>query len=283
MPDPLRIVSLDNPKVREAVRLRDRRARRKSGRFLVEGRREITHALENGHVPHVLFVEETLARRTGDGAESEDRGARCPSGAEIVERAERLGARVATVAPAVFEKLAVRGNRDGLLGVFPIPDISFHRLRLPGDALVLAASGIEKPGNVGALLRSGDAFGIDALVVEGGTDLWNPNVVRSSLGCLFTVPVAAAPAGALLSTLRGAGLRIVAATPHGASRPDEVDLTGAVAILLGSEEEGLDPRVTDSADARIRIPMRGRADSLNVSVSAGILLYEADRQRVGSS
>ncbi len=283
MPDRLRIESLDNTKVKDAVRLRDRRGRRKAGQFLVEGLREVVLALEAGHVPDLLFVEDGLAARAEGGTGGAGVVGRFPSAEETIERAVAAGVRIVSVSPAVWAKLAVREDRDGLLGVFPIPDASPERLRLPAAPLVLAASGIEKPGNLGALLRSADAFGVDALLVESGTDLWNPNVVRSSLGCLFTVPVAAVPAGALEPWLRQSGLRIAAATPQGATLPDQADLTGPIAILLGSEEHGLDPRTIAGADVRLRIPMRGRADSLNVSVSAGVLLYEADRQRARDS
>ncbi len=279
MPERLRIESVDNSKVKDAVRLRDRRSRRKTGRFLVEGLREIVLALEAGLVPDVLFVEETRAASAGAGAPATGAGSCFPDGAEAVELAATRGARVASVSDAVWAKLAIREDRDGLLGVFPVPDASLEALKLPPDPLVLAASGIEKPGNVGALLRSADAFGVDAFVVEGGTDLWNPNVVRASLGCLFSVPVAEAPGGRLFPWLREQGLRLVAATPRGDVLPDRAPLTGPVAVVLGSEEHGLDDRSIDTADVRVRIPMRGQADSLNVSVSAGVLLYEADRQR----
>jgi TrmH family RNA methyltransferase len=274
-----RIESVDNAKVKEAVRLRDRRGRRKAGRFLVEGLREIVLALEAGLIPELLFVEEAVAARSDGTPTGAGASAGYPSGDEVARAAEERGGRVVAVSPAVWAKLAVREDRDGLLGVFPIPDASPARLRLPPEPLVLAATGIEKPGNLGALLRSADAFGADAFVVEGGTDLWNPNVVRASLGTLFTVPVAAAPAGSLRTWLAETGLRIVAATPRGESLPAGIDLRGPVALLLGSEEHGLDEDAIAGADARVRIPMRGKADSLNVSVSAGVLLYEADRQR----
>ena len=119
------------------------------------------------------------------------------------------------VSDDVYRKIAVREGADGVLGVFATPDCSVERLKLPAEALVLAASGVEKPGNVGALLRTADAFGVDALLVEGGTDLFNPNVVRASVGCLFTVPVAEVPAGGLLSYLREQRFRVVAASPEG--------------------------------------------------------------------
>jgi TrmH family RNA methyltransferase len=262
MTELLRIESLDNPKVKDAVRLRERRARKKSGRFLVEGAREIRRALDSGHRPFALFVEEEIVRRD-----------------DIVADSTARGARVFAVTPAVFAKLAMREEQDGLLGVFPIPDVDPDDLRLSGEPLVLAASGIEKPGNVGALLRSADAFGVDAFVVSGGTDLWNPNVVRASLGCLFTVPVAAVPAGGLVPWLKSKGLRVAAASPQGRVDLAAADLAGPLAILVGSEEAGLVPEERDAADLDLRIAMRGRADSLNVAVSAGVLLYEAQRRR----
>lgn len=277
MTDGLRVTSLDNPRVKEAVKLRERRARRKLGRFLVEGRREITRALVAGVRCENLFVseraEETPVRSTASAAVA-------PTLAEIERLLERAGGRVLRVSDDVYRKLAVREGADGVLGVFATPDHSVERLRLPAEALVLAASGVEKPGNVGALLRTADAFGVDALLVEGGTDLFNPNVVRASVGCLFTVPVAEVPAGGLLSYLREQRFRIVAASPEGERTPDRIDFSGRVAILVGSEDQGLAPGAISAAEERVRIPMRGQADSLNVSVAAAVLVYEADRQRV---
>jgi TrmH family RNA methyltransferase len=260
----LRITSADNPRVKDALKLRTRRARKQTGRFLVEGTRELARALDAGLRPELLLVEPD---RAGE------------AGAVAVERTLAGGGRVAEVAPAVYAKLVLREDAEGLIAVIPIPPDGLADLRLPGAPLVLAAMGVEKPGNVGALLRSADAFGAAAVVTEGGTDLWNPNVVRASLGCLFTVPVAAAPAGALLPWLREQGLRITAAAIDGAVAPHRADLTGGVAILVGSEQRGLPAEIQAAADVRVRIPMRGAVDSLNVSVAAGVLLYEASRQR----
>lgn len=262
-----RIASPDNPRVKEAVRLRARRGRRKSGRFLVEGARELERALDAGHRPELLFVEPDLA---GD------------AGVRATDRTRATGGRVVEVTAEVYAKLALREEGEGLVAVLPIPAAAPDDLALPAASLVVAAIGIEKPGNLGALLRSADAFGAAALLTEGGTDLWNPNVVRASLGCLFTVPVASADDGALVPWLRARGLRIAAAATDGAVEPDAADLTGGVAILMGGEESGLPPEALAAADVRVRIPMRGAADSLNVSVAAGILLYEADRQRKGA-
>jgi TrmH family RNA methyltransferase len=259
-----RIESLDNPRVKLVVRLRDRRARRETGQFLVEGARELGRALESGRRPEFLFLEEGRASVAAVAA---------------ADRARSLGALVIAVNAAVFRKVAMREDSDGVLAVLPIPDVGLDRLRVPAEPLVLAAIGIEKPGNLGALLRSADAFGVDALVVAGGTDLWNPNVVRASLGCVFTVPVAEATEEALVVWLAERGVRLVAASPGAGVPLPEADLRGAVALLLGSEEQGLGGEALAAAEVRVRIPMKGSADSLNVSVAAGILLYEAARQR----
>jgi TrmH family RNA methyltransferase len=266
MAESTRIESVDNPKVKDAVRLRDRRSRRKTGRFLVEGAREISRALEAGHRPITVFVEPRLVSASDDGARA-------------LDLCRPTDARVFELSPRAWAKVALREDRDGLVAVFPIPKAALDDLALGSAPLVLAVIDVEKPGNLGGVLRSADAFGVSALVAEGGTDIWNPNVVRASLGSLFTVPLATAPAGELLPWMRSAGLRLVAASPDGETRPEDVPLDGPVAIVVGSEERGLDASVLDAADVRVRIPMRGSVDSLNVSVSAGVLLYEAVRQR----
>jgi TrmH family RNA methyltransferase len=267
--DTARIESVENPKVKDAVRLRERRAREKAGRFLVEGAREILRALGAGLRPVTLFVDPAVV------AASE-------TGSRALEAARATGVRPFELSRAAFAKIAMREERDGVVAVFPIPDVAPERLRLGPAPLVLCVAGVEKPGNLGAVLRSADAFGVDALVVEGGADLWNPNVVRASLGCLFTVPLAEVPAGRLVPWLREARLRIVASTPEGGVAPEEVPLTGPVAIVLGGEERGLDAATLADADTRVHIPMHGSIDSLNVSVAAGVLLYEAVRQRTSA-
>jgi TrmH family RNA methyltransferase len=261
MSEPLHIKSLENPRVKEAVRLRSRRAREKTGRFLVEGGREIERALDAGLRPVALFACEGSAH------------------ASLRSRAAAAGAGVFTVAARVHRKLALRESGEEPIAVFPIPVTDPKGLKLPVQPLVLAVSGIEKPGNLGALLRSADGFGVDAFLVEGGTDLWNPNSVRASLGCVFSVSLATFSAGELLPWLREHRLRVVAATPHGGVVPAEIDWTGSVALVLGSEDQGLPVPYLAEADACVRLPMRGAADSLNVSVTAAVLLYEASRGR----
>jgi len=258
----LQVTSTDNASVKAAARLRERRARTKERRFLVEGTREVFRAVEAGWTIDTLFVEESLATMH-----------------PLRRRAEDAADVVAFVSADVYAKLAMREDREGLLAVVQIPDTSPERLTLGDAPLVLGAIGIEKPGNVGALLRSCDAFGASAFLTEGGTDLWNPNTVRASVGSLFTVPVATMDKGGLLPWLRARGLLVAAATLDGDVAPADVDLRGPVAIVVGGETAGLAAAQLAPADVRVRIPMRGRADSLNASVSAGILLYEADRQR----
>ncbi len=267
--EPTRLASLDNPRVKEAVRLRRRKARDESGRFVVEGRREIERALAGGVRLLALYLEESAA----------DDGARIRWAARAA--AER--ASFDRVTRPVFEKMAMREDVDGLLAVFATPPSDPARWPVDAGGLVVAAVDLEKPGNLGALARSADAFGANGLLAAGGTDLWNPNTVRASVGSIFALPTAAVPVGEVVPVLRARGLRLVAATPAGEAALPDADLTGGVALLFGSEEHGLPREILDAADVRVAIPMRGAADSLNVSVTAGILLYEASRQRRAAS
>ena len=193
---------------------------------------------------------------------------------------EARGTRVTSVSQGVFEKLAFGDRAEGLLAVVRIPDLSLERLALPADPLVVVIEGVEKPGNVGAVLRSADGAGADALIAASPrTDLFNPNAIRASAGTIFSVPLAAAPAADALAWARTAGLRIVATRVDADQPYTAVDLSGPVAIVLGAEADGL-TATWDAPDVEaVRIPMRGIADSLNVSVAAALLLYEARRQR----
>ncbi len=161
-----------------------------------------------------------------------------------------------------------------------MPDVSLGALHLPGDPLVIVLEGVEKPGNLGAVLRSADGAGADAVIVaDPRTDLFNPNAVRASLGSIFTVPLAAGSSTEVRNHLAAAGLRVVAARVDGAITYTEVDLRGPLAIVLGSEADGLTGAWADEGVVAVRLPMLGVADSLNVSIAAAVLLYEARRQR----
>ena len=261
--------STSNPLVKRLVRLRERRARDREGLVLVEGARELSRAVSGGWPLELL--------------------AWCPEAfsAEATLVADDLAARAITrrrFAAEAFAKVSLRERPDGLLGLVRRPALGLEVLAGRRDGLYLVAAGVEKPGNVGALLRSADAVGVDAVFVTGaGTDLGNPNVVRSSMGSLFTQSVVAADEAALRTALREAGVRVVATSPGAERHFWEANLRGAVAVVVGPEHEGLDQAWLDAADEVVTIPMRGRADSLNVSTAGALVLYEALRQRSAAS
>ncbi|HEY9525500.1 MAG TPA: RNA methyltransferase [Anaerolineales bacterium] len=255
------ITSLQNPRVKHIVRLRDeKRQRRADGLMLVEGYDEISLALSAGHQPRTVLSAPELISRQIDVAQTE---------------AERI-----TVNRAVFEKISYRENPDGWLAVFPIPQDSLEDLKLSDSPLVIVAESVEKPGNLGAILRSADAARVDALLVcDPRVDPWNPNVVRASRGAVFSVPVIECDNAAALEWLRRAGIHILAATPSADVVYSDIDLRQPTAIAVGTEDEGLTDFWMSRADLKVRIPMNGRVNSLNVSVSTALILYEAVRQR----
>ena len=264
---PLTISSPQNPRVKQVVRLRDRRHRDREGLMLVEGSEELALALAGGARPQALFVCPGLL----DAAQ-----------AALLERARAAADEVIEVSQPVFEKMAYRDNPDGWMAVLPAIRRGLYDLPATERPLLLIAEAVEKPGNLGALLRSADAAGVTGVIVcDPTTDLNNPNVVRSSRGTLFTVPVAEATATAAFAWLRERGIPIVAATPQAAQPYTEADLTGPVAIAVGTEHEGLSQDWLDQASLQVRIPMRGQVNSLNVAIAATLLLYEAVRQRSG--
>jgi len=261
----LSITSPQNPRVKQVVRLRDRRHREREGLMLVEGRDELGLALAGGSRLQTLYLCPSLA---GD-----------PDG-PLLRQARAAAGEVIEVSQPVFEKMAYRDNPDGWLAV--LPAVRRRLGDLPGaeHPLYLIAEAVEKPGNLGALLRSADAAGVTGVIVcDPTTDLNNPNVVRSSRGTLFTVPVAEATADEAFSWLRAGGIPIVAATPQASQAYTEADLTGPVAIAVGTEHEGLSAAWLAHASVQVRIPMLGQVNSLNVATAATLLLYEAVRQR----
>lgn len=260
------IASPQNPKIKHAVKLRERRQRDREGLMLVEGRDELSLALASGVRPQTLFYCPSFF-----GA---------PNPQALMEQAREAGAELIEVSPAVFEKIAYRENPDGWLAVIPALRRRLDDLALGANPLLVVAEAIEKPGNLGAILRSADAAGATGLVVcDPTTDLANPNVVRASKGTLFTVPVAEAEGAEALAWLRARGIKIVAATPQANLIYTEADLRGPAAIAVGAEDEGLSRAWLEQADLAVRIPMRGRVNSLNVATAATLLLYEAVRQR----
>lgn len=267
-PAGLEITSPANPRVKHLVALRQRRARDRAGVTLVEGREELGLALSAGARPLALYVCPDLA---GPGAQ------------QLTDRVADLGAEVVRVSRAVFGKIAYRESPDGWLAVLPAVRTGLASLATGPSPLVLVCEGVEKPGNLGAILRTADAAGVTAVIAaDPVTDWANPNVVRASKGTVFSVPVASASTAEVLAWLDERSLALVAAAPDGGVLLTEADLTGPVAIAVGSEARGLPAVWRGRAATCVRIPMFGRADSLNVATSAAILTYEAVRQRMAA-
>ena len=264
MSDPVVITSAKNPRVVAAAALRDRRARDEAGLTLVDGVRELSRALEGGaRVVEVFTDPEARAdART------------------VAERARAAGATITTVGPTVIDRLAYGDRAEGLVATVAIPDLALDALALPPDPLVIVIEAVEKPGNLGAVLRSADGAGVDAVVLaEPRTDPFNPNAIRASLGTIFSMRLAAAASDDVRRWLATNGIRVLAARVDGAVDYTDADLRGGVAIVLGSEAEGLTGGWSGDGITAIRLPMLGIADSLNVSITAAVLAYEARRQR----
>ena len=263
---PLVITSLQNPRVKAVVALRQRSDRDARGEMLIEGYRELKRALDNRHNPTAVFHCPALFVGSNEPA--------------LIERARQAGAEIVECSAAVFEKMSYRDRPEGLLAVAPQVRMTLADLRVPDAPLIVVAEAIEKPGNLGTILRTADAAGVHAVIVcDRCTDINNPNVVRSSTGTLFALPVVEATTPETLAWLRERHIHILAATPHTESEYYDVDLRGGTAVVVGTEQYGLSDAWMTQADLKVRIPMLGQADSLNVAAATTILLYEAVRQR----
>ncbi len=261
----LDITSTANPRIKQLVALRRRRVRDEAGVTLVEGFEELELALGAGVRPRSLFHSPDLA---GSGA------------SPLADLAADLGAEVVRVSSEVFRKIAYRESPDGWLGVVPAVRADLGRLEVGPDPLVLVCQGVEKPGNLGAILRTADAAGVAAVIAtDPVTDWGNPNVIRASKGTVFCVPVASGTSAEVLGWLEQRGIAVVVTTPEASALLTEADLSGSKAIAVGSEKYGLSAEWIERAAIGVRIPMFGRADSLNVATSAAIACYEAIRQR----
>ena len=265
------ISSLQNPRVKQLVRLRDRRPRDEAGVFLVEGYREIRRALEKG-------IRLTELYHCPDWYLGENEPA-------LLAQAAAAGTPCIELSREAFAKVAYRERPDGLLAVAPQWRLGLDDLPAPApgrDPFLLVVEGIEKPGNLGTILRSADAAGCDAVIVcDPVTDPFNPNVVRASTGVLFSVPLVVAESGPVRAWLRARGIRTVATTPAATRLYSDADLRGPLAVVMGSEQYGLSDFWLKEADEPVRIPMAGQADSLNVAMATIITLFEAVRQRGG--
>ena len=264
------LTSPANPKIKHVVKLRSCSTREETGEMIVEGFRECRRALDNGYRPYAIFHCPELYLKNENEA-------------QLVADAERAGADVFTCSKTAFVKMAYKERPDGLLMTGPHVAKRLADLELPPNALVIVTESIEKPGNLGTILRSADASKVAAVIVcDRTTDIHNPNVVRASTGTMFSVPIVEASSDEALAWLKEKGFKVLAATPHAEKLHFEVDLTGNVAIALGAEQYGLTAKWMDGAELRVRIPMLGLADSLNVSAAATILVYEAVRQRIAA-
>lgn len=264
------ITSLQNPKIKRVLRLNDRRERNQSGLFLIEGYRELKRAVEGGIKIQALFMCSDFF--LGENEEG------------LIQQIKQKGAEVFACATHVFEKLSYRDRPDGLIGIGVQMKMGFSKLACAladkENPFLVVAEAIEKPGNLGTILRSGDAAGADGVIVcDRCTDIYNPNVVRASVGTLFTLPVIEADSLETLAWLKERNVRIVATTPSASEEFTKTNLKGPIAIAVGTEQLGLSKQWMDAADIHVRIPMHGIADSLNVATATTLLLYEVVRQR----
>ena len=263
------ISSVQNPEIRELITIKEKKkGRSSSGLFVLEGLREFGMARGAGYAFAKFFICPDILPES--------------QWQEYIEPTSTVPIR--TVSKPVYDRIAYRGKTEGLIALTYARSHTLEDLdALPENPLILVAESPEKPGNLGGLLRTADAAGVDAvLVADMKGDLYNPNVVRSSVGCLFTVPIAAGDSESLISFLLDNGIQIYAAALQDSVSYTETDLSGPTAIVVGTESTGLTSQWRDKARERIRIPMSGAIDSMNVSVSAAILIFEAKRQRSSS-
>ena len=264
------ISSLQNPKIKELIKLRDRSYRDKTDQFLIEGYREILRAAEAQFPLKALFICPELFLGTNENA--------------LIQQLEERNTLIFSCTDKVFQRISYRDRPDGLLAMaaqrhLTLKDLE-HQFKPHQQPFLVVAEAIEKPGNLGTILRSSDAVGLDGLIVcDRCTDIHNPNVVRASVGTLFTVPVVEAEGTETLQWLKSKKFQILAATPSAKDEFTEVDMTGPLVIAVGTEQLGLSEQWMNEADIQVKIPMHGVADSLNVAMATTLLLYEALRQR----
>ena len=254
------ITSTQNQRIKHLLLLQQKSAQRRAdGLFVVEGRREVEHCLSAGFSLRTAFVCEEI----------DEAPLSLPQDVEVVP-----------VSRNVYERIAYRGGTEGIVAVVEARKTELTDLKLSSSPLIVVLESVEKPGNLGAVLRSADAAGADAVIVcDPLTDLYNPNLIRSAVGALFTVPCVACSTEECISFFKEKGIQILTAQLQDSKLYYDTPMTGPTAIVMGTEATGLTDQWRIAADAHIRIPMLGQLDSLNVSVSAAILLYEAVRQR----
>ena len=262
------ITSAQNPKIRELLALQEKsRTRRETGLFVVEGRRELLHCIEAGFGIRTVFVCPDIIPEN-----------------EVIRILSGIPAdcfpNVIEVPSVLYSKIAYRGGTEGIIAEIQQRKLSLQDIKTRKAPLVIVLESVEKPGNLGAVLRSADAAGADAVIIcDPLTDLYNPNLIRASIGAVFSRQVAAASSEEAIRWLKSKNIQILTAQLQDSIYYYDTDMTRGTAIVMGTEATGLTDIWRENADARIKIPMLGQLDSLNVSVSAAILLYEAVRQR----
>ncbi len=271
---PVYISSLGNDCIKRVIKLNNRRFRDSYQQTVVEGSREVARALAAGIQPVEAYIcppllKEPLAQETAQA---------------LLEKTQTPPLKIYEVTTAVFQKMAYREESGGLLIVIPYPAHHLENLALGNPPFLAIIEGVEKPGNLGGILRTADAAGVDGVIVCSGsnqttTDIYNPNAVRASLGALFTVPTVMAENGRLREWLKQNNIRVIAATPTAMTPYTAIDMTGATAVVMGSEATGLSEFWLQAAQTHVSIPMAGMVDSLNLSVATALLLYEVVRQR----
>lgn len=258
------ITSAQNPKIQTLLALQEKsKERRKKGLFVVEGRRELLHCIEAGYEPYTVFFCREII-----------------SDEDLMSIAEQCNCSFIEIPRHLYDKVAYRGGTEGVIAELKCKERTLSDLKLKDNPLIVVLESVEKPGNLGAVLRSADASGADAAIVcDPLTDLYNPNLIRSSIGGIFTVPTATATSEDTIKWLKANNIKIYTAQLQDSEWYYDTDMTGGTAIIMGTEATGLTDCWRKAADAHIKIPMLGKLDSLNVSVSAAILLFEAVKQR----
>lgn len=257
------ITSVQNPFIKSIIQLQEKaKARKQSGLFIIEGRREIQLAIKGGYqIEQLLFLPEMIAK--------EELLLISKNAVELIE-----------ISKEVYQKIAYRDTTEGVIAVAHAKSFLLSDLQLSENPLILVVESIEKPGNLGAMLRTTDAAHIDAvLVADPKTDLYNPNMVRSSVGCLFTNQIAVGTTDEIIDFLEANSISFYSATLQNSTSYHTQDYTLPTALVVGTEATGLTQKWRDRATQNIIIPMQGEIDSMNVSVAAAILLFEAKRQR----
>ena len=258
------ISSLQNPFIKQLVQLKEKsKLRKQTGLFVIEGKRELSLAIKSNYRIETLYYNPNLFSAS-EAASLE------PYGIDVIE-----------ITKAIYEKVAHRDSTEGVIAVAKAKNFDLKNLELKSKTpLILVAEAPEKPGNIGALLRTGDAANVDAIIISNPlTDLYNPDIIRSSVGGVFTVPIAMGSSEEVIDFLRIKNISIYAATLQDSVVYDSIDFKKATALIVGTESTGLSDLWRNAATTKIRIPMQGKIDSMNVSVAAGILVFEAKRQR----